>query len=113
MLCTIPCLKSFCYIQISQVVSPLDFNIDDAIGNILTEFGIDEGDFGIEHNETNTSLSRNSTQEEILNIHKIFISGKNIENKIFEYDNNGNISFFLNMAHGTNYISFIVKKRIY
>ena len=93
LLCTIPCLKSFCYIQISQVVSPLDFNIDDAIGNILTEFGIDEGDFGIEHNETNTSLSRNSTQEEILNIHKIFISGKNIENKIFEYDNNGNISF--------------------
>ena len=52
----------------------MDFNIDDAIGNILTEFGIDEGDFGIEHNETNTSSSRNSTQEEILNIHKIFIS---------------------------------------
>ena len=89
----------------------MDFNIDDAIGNILTEFGIDEGDFGIEHNETNTSLSRNSTQEEILNIHKIFISGKNIENKIFEYDNNGNISF--NMAHGTNYISLIVKIKIY
>ena len=110
MLCTSPCLK-FSYIQIYQVVPSLDFNIDDAIGNILTEFGIDEGDFGIEHNETNTSLSRNSTQEEILNIHKIFISGKNIENKIFEYDNNGNISF--NMAHGTNYISFIVKKRIY
>ena len=83
----------FIYPNLSQVVSPLDFNIDDAIGNILTEFGIDEGDFGIEHNETNTSLSRNSTQEEILNIHKIFISGKNIENKIFEYDNNGNISF--------------------
>ena len=110
---TTPCLK-FSYIQISQVVPSLDFNIDDAIGNILTEFGIDEGDFGIEHNETNTSLSRNSTQEEILNIHKIFISGKNIENEIFEYDSNGNISFnFLNMAHGTNYISFIVKKRIY
>ena len=116
MLCTIPCLKSFCYIQISQVVSPLDFNIDDAIGNILTEFGIDEGDFGIEHNETNTSLSRNSTQEEILNIHKIFISGKNIEDKIFEYDKNGNISFyynFSNMAQGTNYISLILKIKIY
>ena len=87
------------------MVSSLDFNIDDAIGNILTEFGIDEGDFGIEQNEKNTSLSRNSTQEEILNIHKIFISGKNNENTIFEYNNNGNISFL----RLTNYISFIVK----
>ena len=109
MLCTTPGLK-FSYIQISQVVTALDFNIDDAIGNLLTEFGIDEGDFGIEHNEKNASLSRNSTQEEILNIHKIFISGKNNKTTIFEYDNNGNISFnFLNMADGTNYISFIVK----
>ena len=109
MLCTTPGLK-FSYIQISQVVPSLDFNIDDAIGNLLTEFGIDEGDFGIEHNEKNASLSRNSTQEEILNIHKIFISGKNNETRIFEHDNNGNISFnFLNMADGTNYISFIVK----
>ena len=92
------------------MVPSLDFNIDDAIGNLLTEFGIDEGDFGIEHNEKNASLSRNSTQEEILNIHKIFISGKNNKTTIFEYDNNGNISFnFLNMADGTNYISFIVK----
>ena len=86
MLCTIRCLK-FSYIQISQVVPSLDFNIDDAIGNILTEFGIDEGDFGLEENEKNTSLSRNSTQEEILNIHKIFISGKNNKNTIFEYNN--------------------------
>ena len=109
MLCTTPGL-TFSYIQISQVVPSLDFNIDDAIGNLLTEFGIDEEGFGIEHNEKNASLSRNSTQEEILNIHKIFISGKNNETKIFEYDNNGNISFnFLNMADGTNYISFIVK----
>ena len=113
MLCTIPCLKSFCYIQISQVVSPLDFNIDDAIGNILTEFGIDEGDFGIEHNETNTSLSRNSTQEEILNIHKIFISGKNIENKIFEYDNNGNISFYYSILHDYNFLNMADGKQVY
>lgn len=107
MLCTTPCLK-FAYIQISQVVPSLDFNIDDAIGNLLTEFGIDEGDFGIEPNEKNTSLSRNSTQEEILNIHKIFISGKNIEKNIFEYDNINN----LNVADGTNYISFIVKTNL-